>query len=72
MSECENLSKCPFFNDKHANMPSIADMLKKNFCHGNKEECARYIVASKLNKEKVPNDLFPNMKEMALSIIAQS
>ena len=71
MAECENLNKCPFFNDRLDNMPSIANMLKKNYCHGNKEECARYMVSTKLGKEKVTTNLFPNMRDEALSIIAQ-
>jgi methyl-accepting chemotaxis protein len=72
MSECEKLSECPFFNDQLANMPAIAGMMKKKFCHGTKEECARYMVATKLGKEKVPAELFPNMKERALSILTKS
>ena len=70
MAECEKLNECPFFNDKLANMPTIADMMKEKYCHDEKEECARYMVAIKLGKEKVPADLFPNMKERALSLIA--
>ena len=71
MAECENLSKCLFFNDKLENMPSIAQMMKNKYCEGNKEECARYMVSSKFGKDKVAPALFPNMKDRALSIISQ-
>ncbi|MBN1984020.1 MAG: hypothetical protein JW795_20995 [Chitinivibrionales bacterium] len=60
MADCEVLSMCPFFNDKMAQMPAMADILKKQYCRNNFSGCARYIVRSKLGKEKVPADLYPN------------
>ena len=32
MADCECLAKCPFFNDKMANMPSMAEMMKNRYC----------------------------------------
>lgn len=65
--QCEKLEKCPFFNDKMANMPAVAGMLKKQYCQNDKESCARYIV-SKAGKD-VPMDLFPQQKERIAAII---
>ena len=69
MADCECMPACLFFNDKMANTPATADMLKKRFCMGDKNECARYMVRSALGKEKVPVDLYPNQKEKALHLI---
>ncbi len=69
MADCERLSGCPFFNDKMANMPTMANLMKKKYCQGNKLYCARYTVFQKLGREKVPADLFPNQIERALEII---
>ena len=69
MADCELLEGCIFFNDKMADMPSTAEMFKNQFCRGNNIECARYMVFKALGREKVPPDLFPNMKEKAQEII---
>lgn len=64
---CEKLEKCPFFNEKMANMPSISAMLKKKYCEGDRDSCARYQV-SKAGKD-VPADLFPQQAERISAII---
>ena len=69
MADCEKLATCPFFNDKLANMPTVAELYKKNYCHGDSGECARYIVAVKLGSDRVPADLFPNMTARARNIV---
>jgi len=71
MADCELLSKCIFFNDKMSNKPGTAEMMKKDKCRGNKQNCARYMVFSKLGRENVPSDLFPNQVEKAKIIISQ-
>ncbi len=70
MPDCENLARCPFFNDKMANMPSMSEMMKQKFCRGDKTLCARYLVCGALGKERVPADLFPNMTDRARQLIA--
>ena len=70
MAECECLTACPFFNDKMANMPAMADLLKKKYCHDKFIECSRYIVRQKLGKEKVPADLFPNQNDRVKKLLA--
>ncbi len=67
MAECERLAKCPFFADKMAHMPSVAEMMKKNYCLGDKRLCARYQVA--LAGVPVPPDLLPNDMERVRVIL---
>ncbi len=70
MRECELLSNCIFFNDKMADMPATAEMMKNRLCRGNKLECARYMVSQHLGRAKVPLDLYPNDIERAKLIIS--
>ena len=71
MTECECLAGCPFFNDHMANMPTIAEMMKKRLCKEDNSECARYMVFKALGKPRVPSDLFPNQIERAQQIISK-
>ena len=70
MVECELLGSCIFFNDKMADMPATAEMMKNRLCRGNKLECARYMVYQQLGRPKVPLDLYPNDVEGAKLIIS--
>ncbi len=72
MANCECLPTCPFFNDKMANKPGTAEMIKKKYCLGDNTECARYIVFKKIGKANVPADLFPNQKDNALRLVASN
>ena len=58
--DCEKLATCIFFNDQMDHMPSVAALLKSQFCRGGFSECARFRVAAKLGGTAVPRDLFPN------------
>jgi hypothetical protein len=58
--DCEKLPTCVFFNDEMEAMPSVATLLKNQFCRGAFEECARFRVSAKLGGAAVPRDLFPN------------
>lgn len=40
MSDCELMTVCIFSNDKVANMPSTAGMLKRKYCQGDFALCA--------------------------------
>ncbi|MCM2358763.1 MAG: hypothetical protein NDI77_11485 [Geobacteraceae bacterium] len=71
MSDCELLEKCIFFNDKMANMPATAQVIKIKYCTGDSLGCARYVVCKALGREKVPADLFPNQLEKANEVIAK-
>ena len=67
MAECERLATCPFFSNRMANMPRVADLMKQTFCHGNSSHCARYQVASA--GVTVPSDLYPQDTERARDIL---
>jgi hypothetical protein len=67
---CSSLERCPFFNNRLANMPAMAEIYQKKYCQGDDfPSCARYRVATTLGKEFVPDNLFPNMTVQADNII---
>ncbi|GAB7081049.1 hypothetical protein [Megalodesulfovibrio paquesii] len=68
---CVNIEKCIFFNDKMANKPGTAALLKKSYCLGDFEACARFMVCKSLGREKTPSDLFPNQTDRAAALIKQ-
>jgi hypothetical protein len=65
MSDCECLAGCPFFHDKMADMPSMAEMLKERYCKGDWQACARHQIFTEFGKGNVPTDLFPNQQDIA-------
>ena len=69
MAACEMIAKCIFFNDKMANMPAMAAMMKKKYCQGDNARCARYVVCKAKGREAVPGDLTPAQMERAQAII---
>ena len=56
MAACECLEGCIFFNDKMAEMPSMADLLKDRYCRGEYASCARYRVFKAIGRENVPEE----------------
>lgn len=70
MADCELIAGCIFFNDKMANKPATANMMKASYCKGNFKDCARYMVCKALGKEKVPGDLFPSQLDRAQALLA--
>ena len=44
MTECDRLSTCIFFNDRMENMPTVAALLKMQYCQGDFQACARFRV----------------------------
>jgi hypothetical protein len=60
MADCELLPGCIFFNDRMANIPATAELMKVRYCRGINSNCARYTAYKKLGREKVPPDLYPN------------
>jgi len=69
MADCEMIAKCIFFNDKMANKPGTANLLKSKYCKGDYADCARYKVCKKLGRERVPGDLFPNQADRAAELL---
>ena len=69
MFECPSLPKCPFFNDKMANKPATANLMKTKYCQTDNSQCARWKVAQAKLPGGVPADLFPNEMEKALLLV---
>ena len=69
MADCELTAKCLFFNDKMANMPSMAGMMKRKYCQGDFNNCARFMVCKALGMDKVPADLSPSQTDRAKELI---
>ncbi len=72
MKECELTAGCIFFNDKMANMPAMASMMKSVYCKSDPDKCARFMVVKGKGREKVPGDLFPNQIDKAREILNKS
>ena len=70
MTNCEKIAECMFFNDKLTNMPAVADIIRKSFCHGDYTRCARYMVTEVFGIESIPSDLFPGNSVRAKIILA--
>jgi hypothetical protein len=68
MAKCERLQKCPFFTGQISSMPSVAELMKSNYCFGEKKRCARYQLASA--GIPVPQDLLPNDTQRVGEILA--
>lgn len=66
MANCEKLEKCPFFHDKLAGMPSVSELMKQEYCLGDKTRCARYLVST--SGLQTPVDLFPSEYMRAMQI----
>ncbi|MFD3156837.1 hypothetical protein ACFIJ5_08260 [Haloimpatiens sp. FM7330] len=69
---CENLKKCPFYNEKMPIDSAIGKMYKRTYCEGDKTKCARYNIGKVLGKQYVPSDLYPNMTDRANKIIDEN
>jgi hypothetical protein len=69
MANCECLEKCPFFNDKMANRPATANLMKKQFCQDDFASCARYQVFKAKGREAVPLDLFPAQRDRVQELL---
>ena len=67
--ECECLSGCPFFNDKMAEKPALAHLMKKQYCLGDFMSCARHRIFLAKGKDAVPGNLFPNQNERADQVL---
>jgi hypothetical protein len=70
MADCECLPKCPFFNDRMANRPATAELLKKQYCRGDNLGCARHQVKDALGSDMVPSDLLPAQTDKVKAILA--
>ena len=69
MPDCEMIAKCIFFNDKMADKPGTAAMMKQKYCQGDNSGCARHMVCKSLGRERVPSDLYPIQVDRAKALI---
>jgi len=69
---CEKLPTCIFFNDHMEDMPAVAELLKRQYCQGAFQGCARFRVAQKLGGPNVPRDLFPNDSVRATKLLTSA
>lgn len=67
MGRCDNLADCALFNHRMANMPMVADALKRRFCWGDWDRCARFLVHERALP--VPHDLYPEDVDRAARIV---
>lgn len=72
MPECSLIANCAFFNDKMANKPGTAEMMKKKYCKEQYTDCARYVVCKALGRDKVPADLFPIQTDRATEMLKRA
>ncbi|MCD4829102.1 MAG: hypothetical protein K8R90_06705 [Candidatus Cloacimonetes bacterium] len=69
MPDCSLVTGCPFFNDRMKGLEAVKNMLKKKYCHGDFDNCARYMVFKKLGRSAVPADLAPNQQARAKQLL---
>ncbi|MBE5937895.1 MAG: hypothetical protein E7265_07685 [Lachnospiraceae bacterium] len=69
MATCEKLSKCPFYQGSMDINSGLGAMYKQKYCEGDKSICARYIIATQLGPEYVTDKIYPNMNDLANSLL---
>ena len=73
MSTCDRYEDCPFFNGRLANYaPAIIESVKREFCNGDHDRCARYRVFQELGKGHAPIDMTPVDQDQADEILHRS
>ena len=72
MANCECIPGCPFYNGRMAtDMPHIVESMKRRYCEGSNEACARHMIVRTLGKPHVPADLVPNQVAIAERVLAE-
>lgn len=69
MTDCPCLPKCPFFHDRMASMPTMANQMKSKYCTGDNSDCARFMVFKAFGPGTVPPTLFPSQVDQASAFI---
>jgi hypothetical protein len=69
MTTCDQIDTFRFFKEAMVKMPTIAEMMKKKYCHDDFDSCARKVVFQNLGKGHAPVDLAPNDIQRANRII---
>ncbi|HUX21245.1 MAG TPA: hypothetical protein VMW69_08385 [Spirochaetia bacterium] len=71
MYECPYVDDCTFLSRTIADLPDVAFLMKARHCERGHEACARYILAERLGRERVPDELYPNQMGKAGLILDQ-
>ena len=69
MDRCDKIETCKFFQAAMKEMPTVAEMMKQRYCHGDFDSCSRMTVFNELGREHVPANLAPNDPQRAREII---
>ena len=72
MMECSLTQHCIFFNSKMNVDEETRSRLIEKMCKDNYSSCARYMIYESLGSDKVPDNLRPDMKLEAVSIMEYS
>lgn len=65
MAECRHISKCAFYQDQLAQMPSTAEFMKVFFCHQRSEYCLRLKNAIATPVDNTDNAIVPVSQKYA-------
>lgn len=66
MDQCEFLETC-FFAKNNEDSP-----LKESYCNSNPLHCARFMIFQALGEDKTPDDLMPDEKTKAYTLLAEN
>lgn len=69
---CAKLQGCPIYNDRMPMEHGIGSIFKKKYCNSNYHLCARYKIIREAGESFVPANLYPNMLDIAETIIASA
>lgn len=69
MSDCEFRKDCLFFRNEMDNLPGTAGLYRRQYCHGRRSGCARFMVRRELGEQGVPRDLLPYHHDRASALL---
>lgn len=72
MARCEIARDCLFFNDRMAGERQMAALFKVRYCKGSNRDCARHIVFIACGRPAIPDDLAPNDKLRARTMVFEA
>ncbi|HPY77177.1 MAG TPA: hypothetical protein PLQ45_04980 [Anaerohalosphaeraceae bacterium] len=71
MKICQYSNQCSFLLVHDNDMPKLTTLLRKKYCRGQFEQCARYQVFISLGSQRVPAYMLPSQTEWAEQIIKE-
>ena len=69
MAKCENIDRCPYFNDAVSGKNALSFADKQKFCKDDNAGCARYMVFKRFGGMNVPKDLAPYELNRARQVV---